>query len=57
MFNVVTGVRVGGAVSMNPSSSSTTHKEFPPLPPAPDERPPELDCEYCGIKIKVYSQL
>lgn len=37
------GVRVGGAVSMNPPTAAP--KEFPPLPPAPDETPEQGDSE------------
>lgn len=45
-----TGVRVGGAISMNPGPTSQ-QKEFPPLPPAPDESrsEPVGDCK-CAFK-------
>ena len=38
---ICVGVRVGGAVSMNPPAP----KDFPPLPPAPDEGPEQGDSE------------
>ena len=49
------GVRVGGAVSMNPSASHT--KDFPPLPPAPLETSDPGDCKHmlglCIIHISM----
>lgn len=45
------GVRVGGAVSMNPSLPP--HKEFPPLPPAPMEGGEVGDSVYSSINETV----
>ena len=46
------GLRVGGAISMNPPAAA--HKDFPPLPPAPDE-PVELgDCEFLSQHVLSY---
>ena len=51
MIALSVGVRIGGAVSMNPSANQQP-KEFPPLPPAPDEAAPDpgdCKCTVCGI--------
>ena len=52
-INVHPGVRVGGAVSMNPSPPQ--HKEFPPLPPAPMET--VEDCEWLQICVGICGEV
>ncbi len=47
LYVVLAGVRVGGAISMNPGPPSASQRDFPPLPPAPEVNKPEItgDCK------------